>query len=184
MSHADHSEAGGSDFAGEQGFFEINKESLVTFFHPYVREGKPMPQSGLEHTLMFANSNFGNSVYSRDDHLFPFAEGLMRIRVDDIKELIRVVGTPPDMMEFSEAEGKLFVKSVMKQISGSNDFERSWQVLSQVWDGLNPEIQARWVNGARYIQRSYTEWVNLLLSKAPADQKEFAQELAGKCLQM
>jgi len=177
MANADASETGGQEFAGEAGFFEINKNSLTALFYPYVREEKPKPQSALEHTLMFADSNFGNSVYSRDDHLFPLMGELMKIRAEQIHELIKIVSTPPDMMEFDENRAKSLVKTVMFQISGSKNLERSWNVLAQVWDNLNPEVQARWVNGFKYIQGSHRSWVLTLKNKVEGEYQDFADKL-------
>lgn len=182
LANADASQTGGQEFAGEAGFFEINKDSLTTLFLPNVRKEEPKPQSTLEHTLMFADSNFGNSEYSRDDHLFPLMEKLMEVKVKQTHKLIEIVSTPPDMMEFDENQAKLLAKTVMFQISGSKNFERSWDVLAQVWDDLNPEVQARWINGFKYIQRSYVDWLDLILGKVGEEYKEFASKLARECL--
>lgn len=182
ISYADASESGGQDFQGDQEFFEINKEKLETFFHPEVREGKPKPPTVLEHALMFAESNFGNSIYSRDDHLFPIMEELIKTKTAQTDKLIQVVKAKPDMMDFSELSAEAKAKDTIRQISGSKNFESAWNVLSQAWRELDSETQAKWKNGFEYIQRSYTEWLDLILGKVGEEYKEFANKLARECL--
>lgn len=182
LANADAVESGGQEFAGERGFFEINKESLLTLFLPFVRDEKPKPSTVLEHVLMFANSNFGNSVYSRDDHLFPVMGELMTERVRQTNELVKIVLTQPNIMKSSQPKAKEFIEKVMQEISGSRNFERSWKILSQVWDALSPKVQARWVKGFEYIRQSHKYWVELLQNKVGGEYREFAKTLAEKIL--
>jgi len=173
---------GGSEFGGDKGFFEINKESLVTLFYPQIREEKPKPSSALEHALMFAKSNFGNSVYSQNDHLFPLMGELMKAKTDQTYKLIEIVSIPPEMMDFSNLKAEAVAKNTMRQISGSKNFDRAWKNLLLAWQEIDPETQARWENGFRYIQKSYIDWLEILQSKIGDEYQEFADGLVHKCI--
>jgi hypothetical protein len=174
---------GGKDYTGKE-FFEINEESLQTMFLPQVREGNPKPPTVLEHMWVFANSNFGASIYSRDDHLFPAMTRLMLIKVYQTWRLTDIVTKEtPLFPEASEDKRTALVGDVLRQISGSPKFDRSWDVLARTWEELPEEHQVRWYAGFTYVRDAYLSWLDKLVEYASRKEEyaAFARELAERC---
>ncbi len=180
--YADAAETGGYDLEGKEGFFEINREKLRTLFSPEVREGKNTPPTILEHALMYAGSNFGNSHYSKDDHMFPLIRELMTIKTMQVDKLVKIVTSGVDTMNYSELPAEAIIKDTLRQVSGSKNFLRSWNVLAMVWEELNPETQLKWKNGFKYIQESYPDWLEAVAQKIGDEHKKFARKLMRECL--
>jgi hypothetical protein len=182
---ADAVEAGGGkDYTGKD-FFELNEAALGALFLPEVREGKPKPPTVLEHMNMFADSNLGASIYSRDDHLFPTMNELMMMKVEQTHRLTDIVtGDPPEPEDFSAFGARFRVQNTLRMISGSPKFDRSWEVLRLAWDALDESVQARWYAGFAYVRKAYRAWVSTLVDHASFDEEyaALAANLAQLCL--
>jgi hypothetical protein len=184
LATADAIEAGGEDLTGDT-FFEINREALLALFKPEVRRGKHTPPTTLEHIRNFALSNFGGGPYSRDDHLFPVMTELMWIKVSQTNRLIQVVTKEGvDMSDFSRKKAKSYAIFVLRNLSGSPHFDRSWDVLLEAWETLDNPAQGSWFKGFDYILRAYFEWLDTLAEFASANEeysslvKEIKQKLS------
>lgn len=184
LATADAIESGGEDLTGDT-FFEINREALLALFKPEVRRGKHTPPTTLEHCRNFALSNFGGGPYSRDDNLFPVMTELMWIKVSQTNRLIQVVTKEGvDMSDFSRKKAKAYAIFVLRNLSGSPHFDRSWDVLLEAWETLDNLAQGSWFKGFDYILRAYFEWLDTLAEFASANEeysslvKEIKQKLS------
>jgi hypothetical protein len=168
---ADAVESGGHDLTGDT-FFEMNRKALMTLLKPELRRGRHTPPTTLEHCRNFALSNFGGGPYSRDDNRFPVMTELMWIKVSQTNRLIRIVTKEEiDQICPSKKSAEKWVAYVLRNISGSPHFDRSWKVLLEAWESLDDQTQHKWLLGFDYILEAYHEWLETLVEFASANEE-------------
>lgn len=167
LANADAIESGNQDFSAGS-FYDISRETidLIVYPHPKTVEiqGKKAPSS-MQHLLNFAKSNFGNSVYSRDDHLFPTMSRLVGYKVAQATDL--GLSFTPSIIEVMAA---IFVPSLITKkvrsfflrISRAPRFEESWAVLEKAFSKLSREDLARWSYLTDYMSYSYDRLLMVL----------------------
>lgn len=151
---------GAQDFsAGE--FFKLNEEYLHTLLVPESRNisGKP---TALKHVSNFSDSNFGNSPYSKNDHLFPFFSLLMAWKVNETKTILSMAES-----NNQDISKKAALRLVLRIISGSRIPDNVSHVLEQSWNSLDEEQKLKWIPILNYVKRNYHEWGRLLLRFIP-----------------
>jgi len=169
-SDAVESGEGGGDFTGEF-FVGLNQEAVLALMIPEIRNWKEdkLKPSTLEWMQVFAGSNFGAGIYSRDDHKFPNMLRLMRYKVQEVDNLVKIVAnTQANTLNFNELEARSLVKANLRQVSGSKFFDRAWLALRYSWESLSDEEKARWVNGFEWGRTSYVEYLQLCKDLAAA----------------
>ncbi|HOX96597.1 MAG TPA: hypothetical protein PLI45_04430 [Candidatus Woesebacteria bacterium] len=156
------------DFSGSE-FYEINRKTIDVIVTPRkamidIGNGKTAP-TAIQHINNFANSNFGNSVYSRDDHLFPTMSRLMGYKVAQATDLglsftpsIIVVMTAFFVPSLITKK----VRSFFLRISRAPRFEESWAVLEKAFSKLSREDLARWSYLTDYMSYSYDRLLMVL----------------------
>jgi hypothetical protein len=191
LAQADAVEFGGYDLTGDA-FFEINQKALDMLFVPDFSISEDNHPTALRHCKNFALSNFGGGYYCRNDHLFPVMVDLMWGKVSQIHELARQVMDReiPVGGFLSLGEADELVACVLRDISGSPHFDRSWQVLAKSWNALNREVQVQWLKGFKYVLTAYFEWLDQVVDLASTNEDyrslvgEIRRELTFKSISL
>lgn len=168
LANADALESGGQDLTGKT-FYQINAASIDIMVTPRtamidVAEGKQAPTT-LRHIANFAGSNFGNSVYSRDDYLFPTMSRLMGYKVAQATNL--GLSYKPSKQEVWSIKANFIdpkkdLKKLLFRISRSPRFEEAWAVLDQAFSKLSAEDMAIWSYLTAYLEDSYDKLLQVL----------------------
>lgn len=165
MAHFDKKEESNSDFSGGQ-WFEINEESLKLVLTPKINNPIPKIPTTLEHVLNFKKSNFGNSVYSKDDYRFPAEfEQILIFEIDSFDQMV-------NLMNNASIEGQPVIelnsiRELFKNISGSSNelFNPMWNIFENYWEKLNESEKQKWSVGFEFCKELYKTQLSLYRSK-------------------
>lgn len=182
LANADAAETPNSqDFSGTA-FYDINKKTIDVIVTPRVEtmetgEGKKAPTT-LQHIKNFAGSNFGNSVYSQDDYMFPTMTRLMGYKVAQSTNI--VLDYQPSKMEIIMV--KITKKLIMRDLhdllfraSRAPRFEESWAILEKAFAGLSDEDLAKWSYLTAYMGDSYDKLLMVFKSIITENSSEYSK---------
>ena len=163
LANADALESGGQDLSGKT-FYDINQDSIRIMVTPKktmmdTSDGKKAPTT-IQHVFNFAGSNFGNSVYSVDDHLFPTMSRLMGYKVAQSMN-IAVIGIRPNSA-WEKAKVALGFENPIENLrrllfraSRSPRFSDAWAVLNKAFSALTADELSTWSRITDYLNSSY-----------------------------
>jgi len=183
LANADASESGGQDLTGST-FYDINKASINIMVTPRkvmieVAPDKKAP-TALQHVFNFAGSNFGNSVYSQDDYLFPVMSRLMGYKVAQATNL-GLPYTPSQLEVMSVRLGlinpKKDLRKLLSRVSRAPRFEEAWAVLDIAFSTLSAADMATWSYLTAYLEDSYDKWLMVLKATVVDSSSEYVKPL-------
>jgi hypothetical protein len=108
---------------------------------------------------------------------------LMWIKVSETNRLIQVVTKEGvGMSDFSRKHARSYLAFVLRNLSGSPYFDRSWEVLLEAWETLDNQAQGSWFKGLNYILGAYFEWLDTLVEFASTNEgySPLVQEIKQK----
>jgi hypothetical protein len=160
MSQFDCDQDGGADISDGK-WITINEESLNRLFAPIITNPILNPPTALEHITRFANSNFGKSPYSTDDHLFPKLNELLSLKLASMHG-VEFLATSTGYNVMAMGINLDYIKNIFKHISLANNekFEKVWKNLIVYWNKLTSEDQIRWIEIFYYLQENYSYLLN------------------------
>lgn len=180
LANADAVESGGQDLTGKT-FYDINQDSIRIMITPQkamldLPDGKKAPTT-LQHVLNFSSSNFGTSVYSRDDHLFVTMERLMGYKVAQAMSLTTLTrpATPWEKAKISLGFNRPLadLKKLLFRASRAPRFNDAWEVLVQAFSKLSANDLAIWARIIVYLNGSYDMWLEILKTTIVDNNNEF-----------
>jgi hypothetical protein len=181
IAEADAILAGGGKNLVDNNFYEINLEHLRELFE--INQENKTTLFG--QVIAFSKSNFGQSVYSKNDFLFPVASDLFGIRA------LQIVDISNQMLSgnkvFSSKGSKDSSETVEKvaywiSLSPANIFKPTWEILQNIWDGLDKKTQNAWCYGFRKIGEIYPIWLNTIHQKIEEHNPSFI-DLASRIIE-
>lgn len=180
------SNGGGADITADK-WYEISGESVDISFQPVVAmlstgDGKNAPTI-LQHLHNYAFSNFGLTVYSRDDHNFPT---MVRLMTEKVHQTMSLRDTILGAGHVRTEAKKVDLYRLLHRVSLASDeaFDKSWAALEKAWDNLTPKVRMHWRPGIAYMDKAYDGWVNLLANMAnqKSEYAELTEEIRKELL--
>ena len=155
MAHFDSKNESAKDFSGSN-WFEINDESLRLILKPEIRQPIPRQPTSLEHVINFKNSNYGNSVYSQDDFLFPIFGEILDFEVEGFNDMTEAMNSDR-RVDF----GLDKIESLFKRVSKTRDvdFGLMWNNFQKYWNYLTDDEKKKWQAGFNFCQRFYDDLI-------------------------
>jgi len=162
-------------------FYDINYSVLENILNPYPHfyEKESLNKSVvtlLDHVGQFANSGFGTTIYSQQDHMFPpailnlFGQKVLTVRQFEttvLKSIIEFINNKELKNQFNSQAAVKELGEILHgfSLAPKEQFNSAWEFYTkEFWPKVDPEVQYGWLQGFKKAKEEYPSWLKKFVS--------------------